>query len=149
MNAMPPPLLSQLQTAAKRKAAHLGKSRTSILRDAIAGVVQLRRWSMQQSQQQSQLANEQTTTCEKTPLKHAGDQALKQWIIELADIFQDVWKREPGVSKNPKTGEYAGPFFRFVIASKSPLGISRIDQALGKHIQRTLSQMDKSGRKIT
>jgi hypothetical protein len=132
---MPPALIDRIQLAASTKATRLEVGSISLLRGSVSGIVQIRRWS-------KRIAQEEKDRHKKAGLKkqrNAGDKALRQWIVELANIYESVGWGPPGVSLSDRTKKYSGPFFRFVgRAAKGVVRIDRSNQALGKFIQRAL-----------
>lgn len=131
------PILDRLHMASIKRAAALGKRGDLPLREAISGVVQLRRWS-------NRLARiERERRADRTAARHTGDRALKRAIVELGNIYLDAWGREPGISTT-KTSEIIGPFFRFLCAALDVMGSSYDHQALGAFAKAALANRDKS-----
>lgn len=139
ISAMPTPILDGLMKAATKRASRLGRSSSALVRNALDGVVLLQRLSRQQKEAAT-AAQERSGNAGP---RHVGDQARERWILELAVIYRDLWKSKPGVSQDRTTGEYIGPFFRFVVASGRAVRIKKGNQGLGKKIQRTIRNMDK------
>ena len=139
IGAISDPVLAGLMMAATKRASRLGKSNSALVRNALDGVVLLQRLARQQKEAAT-AAQERSGNFDR---RHVGDQARQRWILELANIYRDLWKCKPGVSQDSTTGEYTGPFVRFVVASGHAVGVKKGNQGLGKKIQRTLRNMDK------
>ena len=130
IGAIPGPIRDGLIGASKKKAESLGTSSNTLLREALGGVVFLRRAARRQA---GELSGEIAQVG-----GHTGAKYIDQWIAELASTYTEVWKTKPGVSLNILTGEYGGPFFRFVVASSQFVGINTGNNAQGKRVQRVL-----------
>ena len=133
-------VLAELIVAARPKASRLGKSNSALIRDALTSVVLLQRLS----RHRVAAASEAQERSDNVNWRHVGDQARKQWIVDLADIYCDMWKRKPTVSRDAAADRYIGPFFRFVEASGRAVGVDKSNPALGKIILRATSNTDKS-----
>jgi hypothetical protein len=81
-------------------------------RNDVAGVGRLRCWA------QASAARAVGAPAQR---RHAGDEALDGFVIDLAVIWRKVLGRESVLSTNSGTGRGGGPFARFVRASLAPV----------------------------
>jgi len=153
LSSIPGPILDRLQSAGAKKATRLGKSGRSLLQESVGGVVQIKRWSAKQVQIEIEREAKRADDSGVANPRKTPDHALNKWIMELAQIYSDIWGRKPTLSWSDYTNEYSGPFFEFVRAAngtrepgtkaaKGIVGRKMKNIALGKAIQRVTTLMD-------
>ncbi len=152
LNSIPGPIIDRLQTAAAKKATRLGKSGRTLLRESVGGVVQIQRWSAKQVQIEIERESERENISRVSNPRKTTDRALNKWIMELAQIYSDIWGGNTKVYWNSYTDEdYPQAFFKFVRAAngtrepgtkaaKGVVGRRMNDSALAKAIQRAMKQ---------
>ncbi len=153
LSSIPGPVLDRLQSAAADKARRLGDSGgIPLLRESIGGVVQIKRWSAKQVQIEIKREAERKKLSRVDHPRKTPDHALNKWIMELDQIYRDIWGENTKVYWNSYTDEhYPQAFFKFVRAAngtrepgtkaaKGVVGRKMSDTALAKTIQRAREQ---------
>jgi hypothetical protein len=111
-------------------AARENESGAEAVERVIAGVVDLQRWA-------SGLAMRAGARASATPGKRTKDEAWHALIERLSGVYFFLWKRRPGLSKDPCSGAPGGPYFRFVSAVVDHLlPGQRTDDAIATAIAR-------------
>ena len=153
LNSIPVPIIDRLQTAAAKKAVRLGKSGRTLLRESVGGVVQIQRWSAKQVQIEIEREAKRKRLSRIDHPRKTPDHALNRWIIELAQIYSDIWDGNTKVYWIEYTEGYPQAFVKFVRAAngtrepgtkaaKGVVGRRMNDSALGKAIQRAMKPPD-------
>lgn len=154
LNSIPSPILDRLQMAAAKKATRLGKSGNTLLRESVGGVVQIQRWSAKQVRIEIEREAKRKRVSHVDHPRKTPDYALNKWIMELAQIYSDIWGGNTKVYWNSYTDEnYPQAFFKFVRAAngtrepgkkaaKGVVGRRMNDSALGKAMQRAMKQLN-------
>ncbi len=138
--------------AAAKKATRLGKSGRTLLRESVGGVVQIQRWSAKQVQIEIEREAERKRVSHVDHPRKTPDHALNKWIMELAQIYSDIWGGNTKVYWDPYE-KYSQPFHNFVRAAKGTreagtkaakgvVGRKMSQTALAKAIQRAMKQPD-------
>ncbi len=152
LDSIPGPRLDRLQMAAAKKATRLGKSGRTLLRESVGGVVQIQRWSAKQAQIEIEREAKRKRVSRVDHPRKTPDHALNKWIMELAQIYSDIWGENIKVYFDPYE-KYSQPFHNFVRAAKGTreagtkaakgvVGRRMSNTALAKAIQRAMKQPD-------
>ncbi len=153
LSSIPGPRLDRLQSAAADKARRLGDSGgIPLLRESIGGVVQIKRWSAKQVQIEIEREAKREGLSRVPNPRKTTDRALNKWIMEILQIYRDIWGENTKVYFDPHD-KYSQSFHNFVSAAKSTrepgtkaakgvVGRKMSDTALAKAIQRARRQPD-------
>ena len=150
LSSIPGPILDRLQSAGAKRATRLGKSGRSLLQDSVGGVVQIQRWSAKQVQIEIEREAEREKNSRVPNPRKTTDRALNKWIMEILQIYSDIWGGNTKVYWDPYE-KYSQPFHNFVRAAKGTreagtkaakgvVGRKMSDSALAKTIQRAMKQ---------
>lgn len=152
LSSIPDPILDRLQLAAAKKATRLGKSGRSLLQESVTGVVQIKRWSAKQVQIEIEREADRNRDSRVSNPRKTTDRALNKWIMEILQIYRDIWGGNTKVYWDPYE-KYSQPFHNFVRAAngtresgtkaaKGVVGRRMSNTALTKAIQRAMKQPD-------